>query len=151
MLSCKSEPELKDLLDELLQNLTRKDEVIENLQKDVLHLDRKMNELERYSSKECIIILNLPLFSGSNVMQDAVDFFWNVFETNVNVVDHVACRSLGPFTDIRKSPPVLNLSTFGKKCIWDRKFWLTDFLNCVNNKPVYMRERMTKKDKDLME
>ena len=38
------EPELKDFLDELLHNLTRKDEIIETLQKDVLYMDRKMNE-----------------------------------------------------------------------------------------------------------
>ena len=81
------EPELKDFLDELMHNLTRKDEIIETLQKDVLYMDRKMNELGRYSSKDGIIFQNFPLISGSNVMQDAVDIFWSTFKTQVNILD----------------------------------------------------------------
>ena len=50
------DPKLFDFLSELVSNINGKDKVIATLQKEVCYLDKKVNELERYSSKDCIFI-----------------------------------------------------------------------------------------------
>ena len=57
------DPKLFEFLSELVSNINEKDQVITTLQKEVCYLNKKVNELERYSSKDCIIIQNLPLLS----------------------------------------------------------------------------------------
>ena len=55
------DPKIFEFLSELVSNIKEKDHVITTLQKEVCYLNKKVNELERYSSKDCIIIQKLPL------------------------------------------------------------------------------------------
>ena len=45
-----------EFLSELVSNIIGKDKVITTLQKEVCYLNKKVNELERVSFKDCIII-----------------------------------------------------------------------------------------------
>ena len=47
---------LFEFLSELVSNINGKGKVITTLQKEVCYLNKKVNELERYSSEDCIII-----------------------------------------------------------------------------------------------
>ena len=51
--------------------------------------------MERYSSKYCVILQNLPLSSG-NLTQDVLAFFNDVMGVEVNSYDLKACYPLGP-------------------------------------------------------
>ena len=57
------DPKLFEFLSELVTNLKEKDQFITTLKQEVWCLNKKVNELERYSSKDCIIIQNLPVLS----------------------------------------------------------------------------------------
>ena len=67
------DPKLKGLLQWLIENVNTKDDSIVELQNWVHFLENKVNEMERYSSKYCVILQNLPLRSG-NFTQDALAF-----------------------------------------------------------------------------
>ena len=54
------DPKLKDLLQGLIENVNTKDDIIDGLQNRVHFLENKVNEMERYSSKDCVILQNLP-------------------------------------------------------------------------------------------
>ena len=147
----KIQPELQEFLSKLIQNLQEKDKTIETLEQKVAYLETSVNRIERYTSKDSIIIQNLPLISGNNLVADVINFFSRVFQTQVNEQDLVACHFLGQVKDIKFPPPVIvKFVHFWKKDrIWARKYWLRNFGNPVNNKPVFMHERLTKRDRDL--
>ena len=67
------DPKLKDLLQGLIENINSKVDIIVGLQNRVHFLENKINEMERYSSKDCAILQNLPLRSG-NFTQDVLAF-----------------------------------------------------------------------------
>ena len=147
----KIEPELQEFLAKLIQNLQEKDKTIESLEQKVSYLETSINRIERYTSKDSIIIQNLPLISGNNLVADVMDFLQRVFQTQVNELDFVACHFLGQVRDTKSPPPVIvKFVHFWKKDrIWARKYWLKNFKNPVNGKPVFMHERLTKRDRDL--
>ena len=59
------DPQLKGLLQGLIENVKGKDDIIVGLQNRVHFLENKVNEMERYSSKDCVILQKLPLRSGN--------------------------------------------------------------------------------------
>ena len=61
-------PELHRFLKKVVQDITEKDEKIAKLQNEVYYLTTKLNELEHYSPKDSLIILNLPLLSSRSVV-----------------------------------------------------------------------------------
>ena len=67
------DPKLKDLLQGLIENVNTKDDIIVGLLNRVHFLENKVNEMEIYSSKDCVILQNLPLRSG-NFTQDVLAF-----------------------------------------------------------------------------
>ena len=87
-LPSKIEPELKD---RLLQTLVEKNRAIDKLQKDDFHLHRENSNLERYFSKYCMIIRNLPLISGNNfipsklLLQNRSRFFFNLVHSLITI------------------------------------------------------------------
>ena len=71
------DPKLKGLLQGLIENVNTKDDIIVGLQNRVQFLEKKVNEMERYISKDCVILQNLPLCSGI-FTQDVLAFFNDV-------------------------------------------------------------------------
>ena len=78
------DPKLKDLLQGLIENVNTKDDIIDGLQNRVHFLENKVNEMERYSSKDCVISQNLPLSSGY-FTQDVLAFLNDVMGVEVNI------------------------------------------------------------------
>ena len=148
------DPKLFESLSELVSNINEKDQVITTLQKEVCYLNKKVNELERYSSKDCIIIQNLPLLSPKqSLVEDVVRLLNEQLQIKVMSSDIVACHFLAPYKGTKDPPPVIVKFVYfwQKDRAWSRKYWLKNYTNPVNGFPVYFRERLTKSDRDLMD
>ena len=72
-------PKLKGLLHGLIKNVNDKNDIIVGLQNRVHFLENKVNEKERYSSKDCVILQN-----SGNFTQDVLTFFNEVMGVEVN-------------------------------------------------------------------
>ena len=66
--------------------------------------------------------------------------------------DLVACHELGAVRNPRRPPPIIaKFNNFDLKIrIWGRKKILRNFRNPHNHESVYMDERLTKVDKELL-
>ena len=131
------DPKLKGLLQGLIENVKGKDDIIVELQNRVHFLENKVNEMERYSSKDCFILQNLPLRSG-NFTQDVLTFFNEVMGVEANSYDLKACHPLhGPVSQNQKCVVIVKFVYFDiKNRIYGRKKLLKDFLHPVNKQPV---------------
>ena len=101
-----ADPVLKETLNFLLKDNSLKSSTINELQNEVLSLKTKVNELERYQSKDSVIIYNLPRQS-SQVMDDVLRFFNNQLKVSVSSCDIKACHPLSKMQDARRPPPII--------------------------------------------
>ena len=145
------DPKLKGLLQGIIENVKGEDDIILELQNRVHLLENKVNEMERYSSKDCVIMQNLPLRSG-NFTQDVLTFFNEIMGVEVNSYDLKACHPLGPVSQNQKCVIIVKFVYFEiKNRINGRKKLLKDFLHPVNKQPVYITERLTQRDSELLD
>ena len=145
------DPKLKSLLQGLIENVTTKDDIIVGLQNWVHFLENKVNEMERYSSKDCVILQNLPLRSG-NFTQDVLAFFNEVMGVEENSYDLKACHPLGPVSRNQKCAFIVKFVYFDiKNRVYGRKKLLKNFLHPVNKQPVYITERLTQRNSELLD
>ena len=122
----------------LQTELVHKDEEIAKLKEDVSYLSKKINEQERYNSKNCLIITNLPLVSGDSYFKDVVAFLRDYLGIMINETDHQACHPLGSMTNRNKPPNVIVrfLHFFTKDRVWARKYQLKGKINPLNGTPI---------------
>ena len=108
------------------------------MKNEFIFLKKKVNDLERYSSKDCIIINNLPLRHGSDYVEDVIAFFREAIDISVPRDSMVACQPLGPIRDIKNPPAIIVKFVYFdvKDGIWARKHFLRHYLNQINKKPV---------------
>ena len=107
--------------------------------------------MERYSSKDCVFLQNVPLRSG-NFTQDVLAFFNEVMGVEVNSYDLKACHPFGPVNQNQKCVVIVKFVYFDiKNRIYDRKNLLNDFLHPVNKQPVFILERLTQRDSELLD
>ena len=144
---------LYQFLIQLDKRLSMKDEQIAELKNEVALLKNKVNSLEQYSSKDCIILKNLPLVSGKDITTDVIYFLQRVLGIKVEKTDLKACHQLGPITDVKRPPPIIAKFIFFdmKNRIWMRKKLLRGFVNPLNRQSVFLYERLTQHDKDLVD
>ena len=148
------DPKLFEFLLEIVSNNNEKDQVITTLQKEVCYLNKKVIELERCSTEDCIIIQNSPLLSPNQcLVEDVVRLLNEELQIKVMSSDIVACHSLAPYKGTKVPPPVIVkfVSFWEKDRAWSRNYWLKNYTNPVNGFPVFFRERLTKSDRDLMD
>ena len=79
---------------------------IQKLQNNVTDLETRVLQQERYSSKDCIIISNMPSFPGDLTVQ-VVDFLNYNLSTTLEVWDIKACLFLGDPRDQLKPATVI--------------------------------------------
>ena len=113
--------------------------------------ENKVNEMERYSSKDCVILQYLPLRFG-NFTQDVLAFFNEVMGVEVNSNDLKACHSLGPVSQNQKCVVIVKFVYFDiKNRIYGKKKLLKKFLHPVNMQPVYITEKLTQRNSELLD
>ena len=100
-------PELHRSCKKLVENITEKDEKKSKIQNEVYFLTTEVNELERFSSKDSNIILNLPLFSGNILVGDVIKLMQKDLQFQVNQSGLIACHFLNPYNSTADPPPVL--------------------------------------------
>ena len=94
--------------------VTCKKQLIDGLQNRVHFLENKVNEMERYSSKDCVILQNLPLRSG-NLTQDVLAFFDEVMGVEVNSYNLKAYHPLGRVSQNQKFVVIMKFVYFDIK------------------------------------
>ena len=119
----------KDLFERLVICLQGKDSEIRNLSNRVNYLEVKVNELERYSSKDCVIIQNLPMLHG-NIIRDVLDLFNNILGLDVSDYDLKACHPLGIASRNQKTSVIVKFMYFEtKNRVYGRKKFLKNVLS----------------------
>ena len=70
---------MKPILAQLLTEITKRDGIITNLENRVAQLEDRMNECEKYSSKDTIIFENVPLKKDgkANLADQVCDFLYS--------------------------------------------------------------------------
>ena len=100
------DPSLKSILQDLLSHVETQSGTIANTKNELIFLKKKVNDLERSSSIDCIIINNLPLRHGSDYVEDVIAFFREAIDIYVPRDSKVACHPLGPIRDIKTPQPL---------------------------------------------
>ena len=83
------------------------------------------------------------------MFSDVINFFKTSLQTEVSLSDNVACNFLGKFElPFRSNCEICAL--LEKRSGMGTKKWLREYLKTVNKKPVFLYERLTKQDGDLL-
>lgn len=147
------DPSLKEILLFLIKENEEKTTQLQSLTSEVQELRQKTNELERYNSKDTIIIHNLPLRSQRNIMEDVILFLKSTMQVYLQAEEIKACHPLGPVKDVNNPPPIIvKFIYFNDKFrVWSRKALVRNFRHPTNQRSVYIYERLSKYDMALKE
>lgn len=138
-------PEIASILSQICEQLEDKDKKIETLQNECTDLRNRVLKLERYNSKDCVIISNFPFRDdGIPLTEQAVNFFNNVFNANIVCPSVKACHFLG--NPRAQHPKIIVKFVYfeDKNYIWRAKKLLHGMMN--NGQYIYMNERLPEND-----
>ena len=142
----------RDLLNMLINNIGEKDTEIVHLMNRVTDLELRVAEQERYTSKDCVIIENLPWKRNNQSLTDQICL---LFQQYLNYTIHPrnikACHPLANWKNDSYPPPVIVKFIYcdDKNEIYNRKSWLASQPNPVNHKPIAIKERLPANDKRI--
>ena len=91
----------------LLAHVQTQNNTIAYMKNEIIFLKTEVNDLERYPSKDCVIINNLPLRHGTDYVEDVIAFFGKTIDINVHRDSIVACHPLGPIRDTQNPPAII--------------------------------------------
>lgn len=147
--------EIKPILVQLLTEITKRDGIITNLENRVAQLEDRVNECEKYSSKDTIIFENLPIIKDGkvNLADQVCDFLYSHLSYRSHSSNFKACHYLAPWKHGKFPPPVIvKFIYFGEKMeIFGRKSWLAGIPNPINGKPIVLKERLPAHQKAIKE
>ena len=143
---------VKDILHKFLSKLITKDEIILQLQNRVTEVESRVLETEKYSSKDCLIIENMPEVDGNLPLATKVCAFFDLYlnwksdETNFKACHYLSSPKIG-----RKPPAIIvKFVYFGEKQeVCGRKSWLAQKKNAKNGLPIFIKERLPKLQNEL--
>ena len=96
----------KDLLSKT-ETIKKQNAQIRELRNEVTDLKERISEQEKCSSKDTIIINNLPLSQDADLVSSVLYFFKTFLDIQLLREDLKACHILGKCSDINKHPPVV--------------------------------------------
>ena len=135
------------------QSLTETEGKLRELKDITAKLEQSVIDQERYTSKDCLIIDNLPIFDQQWPMIDNVLKFVEQFlGFTVNFADIKACHPLPRKLNQAIPPVIVKFVYFDQKNqIYFRRVQLGNrtHYNPSNNRPVFIRERLSKHDLKL--
>ena len=142
----------KEILKFLITENAAKNARNAQLESEVTQIKIKVNQIERYQSKDCLIFRNLPFSTSGTYLSDVICLIQNVLNVNIEPSDIKACHPLGRGSPFNPPPIIAKFLYFEQKeRIWTRKGLLRNFQNPNNGKPVYIHERLSKYDLALKE
>ena len=104
-------------------------------------MELRVLDVEKYNSKDSIVINNPPIRQGCNIMRTILDFMNDIFGTAIKPEQVVACHQLGGFS---AGPPAVIIKFVyfrDKEFFWKHKYFLKGITNDQNNYPIYFTER----------
>ena len=137
--------QIRGLLELFVNLLEQKNEEVITLKNQVQNLEERVLEMEKYSSKDCLIIDNMPLGHGKVTLEEQVCAFLKQYlNYQSNPSNFKACHFLGKYEKGKKQPPIIvKFVYFGEKAeIFGRKSWLAGKPNPFNGRSIYLRERL---------
>ena len=144
--------DVKNVLQPLMTENKQKDMKIANLEGQMRQMEIKINTIERYQSKDCLIFRNLPVGSYGSIINDTVEFINQVMKVTIEPADLKACHPLGPINFKGQTTVIAKFIYFDQKDrIYSRKKFLKFYCHPTNKKPVYISEHLTKFDMQLKE
>ena len=85
----------KEILKTLIEENIAKNTRIAELESEVAQMKIKVNQLERYQSKDCLIFRNLPFSSNGTHLSHVNDLIQNVLNVNIEPRDLKSVPSVG--------------------------------------------------------
>ena len=143
---------LRQILTDFPQKLEMKDERIVQLENRVASLEHCVSQQEKYSSKDCIIIENVPLRRSDQPLTHQVcQFFSKFLQCLTQPSNFKACHPLGPWKELNYPPAIIvKYVYFGEKNeIYGRRSWLSQVKNPINGRPIFIKERLPKAQKEI--
>ena len=95
----------KEILKFLITENAAKNARIAQLESEVTQIKIKLNQLERYQSKDCLIFRNLPFSTIGTYLSDVICLIQNVLNVNIEPSDIKACHPLGRGSPAVQSTP----------------------------------------------
>ena len=136
--------QLKQILTELVTNLRKKDEQITYPENKVAGLESRVDECETYSSKQYLIMENLPITNDINgnvphFSHQVCDFLKQHVNYETHPSNYRACHPLKPWKNEAYSPAtfVKVMYVSEKNEIYGQKSWLARSLNPNNGEPMF--------------
>lgn len=156
-----STEEFKSVVKCIIDDLAKKDDQIEAqkleiraLRNEVTELEQRVTEQERYSSKDCLIVENAPIDMSDTTIsleKKMSAFFLEYFNFKSQPCDWKACHPLGRGKGIYPPAIIIKFIFFSDKNeIYARRSMLGKCKNPINQKPIYIKERLPRRDMDLL-
>lgn len=151
-------PEMKEILNEIIDELERKDKFIRcqaneiiSLKNEVTDLEMRITEQERYSSKDCLILENAPIDHRNNLFIDVPKFFKQYLNFDCRPADLKAVHPINKGNSTYPPSIIVKFIYFGDKNeLYHRRTLLAGVLNPNNRKPIYVKERLPKRDLNIL-
>ena len=99
---------------------------------DVRHFSIKVNELERYHSKDRLVFRNMSIASNGSILEDTPAFIRYILFVDIPVFDFKACQASGRHFHFAEF-----LYFDQKNRIWSHKRFLMNFVN-PDYSPIYI-------------
>ena len=140
----------RNLFKMMFQKLTEKDQEIIQLTNRVEDLEKRVLEQERYSSKDSLIFYNVPIDKNLGLEEGMCQFLFDYLNISAYPEDFKACHPLGKPKGIYPAPIIIKFVYFKMKNeVYFRRTLLADSINYFNRKPIFIKERLPKFDRDI--
>ena len=131
----------KEILKTLIEENFAKNTRIAELESEVARMKIKLNQLNRYQSKDCLFVRNLPFSSNRTYLSDVIDIIQNVLNVNIEPRGLKACHPLVRGLPFNPPPFIAKFVYFDQKeRMWTRKGLLRNYRNPNNGKPLFILE-----------
>ena len=102
--------------------MPQKNAPIAQLELEVTEIKVKVNQIERYQSKYCLIFRNLPSSTNGTYLSDVFCLIQNGLNVNIEPTDIKACHPLGRESPFNPPPIITKFLYFEQKeRIWTKK------------------------------
>ena len=146
--------ELKAILYKLTSTIEQQDDYITHLENENVNLhqkyqgkEKKVNEMERCSSKNCLMFLGVAAREEEDLLVTILKIINSTLCLQVNAVDIGACHFLSSSGNVK---PIIIRFIYDRQreMVWNSRFNLQN--NKSGNRAIFIVERVTEKDSVVM-
>ena len=142
----------RKILEHLLGTITSKNNEINMLHQRVFELEKRISTQEKYTSKDCLIVENMPLTrSNEPLTKQVCQFLKDYLNYSTTPSNFKACHLLGPWTNENYPPAIIiKFIYFAEKdLVFSRKAMLAGKINHANKRSIFIKERLPEYQRQL--